>query len=105
MNTPANSHLIEALKDVEDPEIPINIVDMGLVVDVRTVQSTVEVDITLTAMGCPGVDMIVEGIRSRLLQEPNVEEVKVEIVWEPIWTKQRLTEEGRAQMREWGISV
>lgn len=101
----SEGHVLDALRDVEDPELPISIVDMGLVVDIRVVGTTVQVDITLTAMGCPGVDMLVDDIERRLLQENGVEHVEVEIVWEPVWTKDRLTEDGKAQMREWGISV
>lgn len=95
----------DALKDVEDPEIPISVVDMGLIVDVRVEGPRVEVDVTLTAMGCPAIDMIVEGIERRLLAEPDIGSVNVNIVWEPIWTKDRLTPEGLMAMREWGISV
>lgn len=95
----------EALKDVEDPEIPISVVDMGLIVDIRARGPRVEVDVTLTAMGCPAVDMIVEGIEQRLMAEPDVGSVAVTIVWDPIWTKERLTPEGVMAMREWGISV
>jgi metal-sulfur cluster biosynthetic enzyme len=95
----------DALKDVEDPEIPISIVDMGLVVDIRIAGGHVGVDVTLTAMGCPAVDMITEGIEERLLKEPDVDRVTVSIVWDPIWTKERLTPEGVMAMREWGISV
>jgi metal-sulfur cluster biosynthetic enzyme len=95
----------DALKEVEDPEIPISVVDMGLIVDIRVDGRRVDVDATLTAMGCPAVDMIVEGIERRLLAEPDVESVQVTIVWDPIWTKERLSPEGVMAMREWGISV
>jgi metal-sulfur cluster biosynthetic enzyme len=95
----------DALRDVEDPEIPISIVDMGLLVDIRAQEADVEVDLTLTAMGCPAVDMILEDVEQRLLREPDVSSVKVTVVWDPIWTKDRLTPDGIAAMREWGISV
>lgn len=103
--TDRRARFLEALKDVEDPEIPISVVDMGLIVAIRVDEQAVEVDVTLTAMGCPAVDMIVEDIEQRLLAEPDVETVKVTIVWEPIWTKDRLSPEGVMAMREWGISV
>lgn len=96
---------LDALKDVEDPEIPISIVDMGLVVDIRCSGSLVDVDLTLTAMGCPAIDMITEDVERRLMREPDVEAVRVTIVWDPVWTKDRLTDEGVMAMREWGISV
>jgi len=97
--------LLAALRDVEDPEIPISIVDMGLVVDLTEAAGVVDVKITFTAMGCPAMDMILDDVRARLLQEREVEEVRIEVVWHPIWTKDRLSEDGKAQMREWGISL
>ncbi len=97
--------LLAALRDVEDPELPISIVDMGLVVNLTEAAGLVDVKITFTAMGCPAMDMILDDVRARLLQEPEVEEVRIEVVWHPIWTKDRLSEDGKAQMREWGISL
>lgn len=98
-------HLLEALRDVEDPELPISIVDLGLVVDIRRRGTGAEVKLTFTAMGCPAMDMIVDDVRDRLLREADVDDVNVEIVWDPIWTKDRMTEDGKAAMRECGISV
>jgi metal-sulfur cluster biosynthetic enzyme len=101
----AESRLWEVLEDVEDPEFPISIVDMGLIVDLQLRDGRAEVKITFTAMGCPGMDMILEDIRERLLREPDVRGVVIDIVWDPIWTKDRLSEDGKAQLREWGISL
>lgn len=97
--------LLDALRDVEDPELTISIVDMGLIVDLTVAGGIVDVKITFTAMGCPAMDMILDDVRARLLQEPEVEQVRIEVVWHPIWTKDRLSEDGKAQMREWGISL
>jgi metal-sulfur cluster biosynthetic enzyme len=99
------AQLWEALADVQDPELPISIVDMGLVVDVRLQGRTASVQITFTSMGCPGVDMILDDVRARLLLEPDIEAVEIEIVWDPIWSKDRLSEEGKMALREWGISL
>lgn len=99
------AQLWEALKDVEDPEFPISIVDMGLVVDVRVQDRMARVQITFTSMGCPAVDMILDDVRARLLQEPEIDEVDIEIVWDPIWSKDRLSEDGKMALREWGISL
>jgi len=99
------AHLLDALLDVEDPELPISIVDMGLIVDLQVNAGTVDVKITFTSMGCPAMDMIIDDIQARLGREPGVERVRIEVVWEPIWTKDRLTEDGKAGLREWGISV
>jgi phenylacetate-CoA oxygenase PaaJ subunit len=101
----SEARLIEALRDVQDPELPISVVDMGLIVDLRHEGGRVDIKITFTSMGCPAVDMILDDIRQRLLVEPEVDEVAIEIVWEPIWTKNRLSEDGKMQLREWGISV
>ena len=95
----------QLLEEVQDPELPISIVDMGLVVSLSHEQGVATVQLTLTSMGCPGLDMIVDDVRACLLADEKVRRVDIEIVWEPIWTKERLSENGRAQMREWGISV
>lgn len=97
--------LWDALRDVTDPEIPISVVDMGLIVDLTAHEGIVDLKLTFTAMGCPAMEFIMDDIRTRLLQEPGVREVHIEIVWEPVWTKARLSEEGIEIMRTWGISA
>jgi len=97
--------LWDALRDVTDPEIPISVVDMGLIVDLTEQAGVVNLKLTFTAMGCPAMDFIMDDIRERLLKEPGVREVRIEIVWEPVWTKARLSEEGIDIMRSWGISA
>jgi metal-sulfur cluster biosynthetic enzyme len=78
---------------------------MGLVVDIQQHEGIVDLKLTFTAMGCPAMDFIMDDIRERLLREPGVREVNIEIVWEPVWTKNRLSEEGVDIMRTWGISA
>jgi metal-sulfur cluster biosynthetic enzyme len=97
--------LWDALRDVIDPEIPLSVVDMGLIVDVRQRAGVVELQLTFTAMGCPAVDFIMDDIRERLLREAGVHEVRIEVVWDPVWTKARLSEEGIDILRSWGISA
>jgi metal-sulfur cluster biosynthetic enzyme len=97
--------LLAALTDVQDPEMPINIVDLGLVYGVRRDGPRVEVDLTFTAMGCPAYDFLLSDVRERLLQEPGVEEVQIHIVWDPPWTSARLTDEGRDALQLWGLAV
>jgi metal-sulfur cluster biosynthetic enzyme len=80
-------------------------VDMGLIVSLAEQDGVVEIQLTFTAMGCPAMDFIMEDIRARLLQEPGVCEVRIEIVWDPVWTKARLTEEGIEILRTWGVSA
>ena len=97
--------LWDALCEVNDPELPISIVDMGLVVALERHAETVALKLTFTAMGCPAMDMIMDDARARLLQEPGVERVEIEVVWDPPWTPARLTEEGRDTLRMWGIGL
>lgn len=103
--TEREARLWAALKDVDDPELPISVVDMGLIVALAARGNRVHVEITFTAMGCPAMDMIMDDVRERLLREPDVADVEMEVVWEPIWTRERLSEDGKMALREWGISV
>ncbi len=97
--------LWDALRDVMDPELPISVVDMGLIVDLREQDGVVDIKLTFTAMGCPAMDFIMDDIRERLLREAGVNEVNIEIVWDPVWTKARLSEEGIDILRTWGVSA
>ncbi len=99
------ARLWTALQDVEDPEIPISVVGMGLIVSLAyaAADRAVDLELTFTAMGCPATDFIEDDIRERLLREPEVEEVRIEVVWDPVWTRGRIREEARATMRGLGI--
>ncbi len=99
------ARLWTALRDVEDPEIPISVVGMGLIVSLayRPAERTVDIELTFTAMGCPAMDFIQDDIRERLLREPDVGEVRIEIVWDPVWTRARIRDDARATMRRLGI--
>jgi metal-sulfur cluster biosynthetic enzyme len=94
-----------ALRDVLDPELPISIVDMGLIYDVRVSGRRVELDITFTATACPCADFIIQDIRTRLLEEPGFDDVQINIVWDPPWTNDRLTSLGRELLRAYGVSA
>jgi metal-sulfur cluster biosynthetic enzyme len=97
----------EALRHVEDPEIPVSVVGMGLIVSVgyRPEQRAAELEITFTSMGCPATEFIEDDIREALLRDPEIEEVEIEVVWDPIWTKERIRAEAREAMRRLGIAV
>ncbi|MGZ5339766.1 MAG: metal-sulfur cluster assembly factor [Thermoleophilaceae bacterium] len=99
------ARLWRALQDVEDPEIPVSVVGMGLIVslDYRDAERAVDLELTFTAMGCPAMDFIQDDIRERLLAEPDVHEVRIEVVWDPVWTRSRIREDARATMRGLGI--
>jgi metal-sulfur cluster biosynthetic enzyme len=94
-----------ALRDVEDPEIPVSVVGMGLIVSLayREAEHAVDIELTFTAMGCPAMDYIQDDIRERLLREAGVDEVRIEVVWDPVWTRARIREDARATMRSLGI--
>ncbi len=94
-----------ALAEVQDPEMPINLVDLGLVYAIEEQDGVVAVDLTFTAMGCPASDFILEDVRERLLREAGVREVRVNVVWDPPWTSARMTPAGRDALESWGLAV
>jgi metal-sulfur cluster biosynthetic enzyme len=100
-----SDELLEALRDVDDPEMPVNIVDLGMVYGIRREGGRVTVDLTFTAMGCPATEFILDDVRERLLREPGVTEVVIDIVWDPPWSAARMTQEGRDALEMWGVAV
>ena len=94
-----------ALRDVQDPEMPVNLVDLGLIYGVETLEGHVRVRLTFTAMGCPATEMIMGDIRERLLREPGVASVDLDVVWDPPWSAARLSGTGREALLAWGLSV
>jgi metal-sulfur cluster biosynthetic enzyme len=97
--------LWSALREVMDPEFPVSLVDLGLIYGVRFAGGRVDVDLTFTATACPCMDFIREDIRERLLREPGVREVVIHEVWDPPWTTARMTPEGRALLRSFGVAA
>lgn len=99
------ARLWRALQDVEDPEIPVSVVGMGLIVSLAYAagERAVDLQLTFTSMGCPATEFIEEDIRARLLAESDVDEVRIEVVWDPVWTRARIREDARATMRRLGI--
>jgi metal-sulfur cluster biosynthetic enzyme len=97
----------EALRHVEDPEIPISVLAMGLIVSVAydAPRRTAQLEITFTAMGCPATEFIEDDIREALLGDSAIDAVEIEVVWDPVWTKDRIREEARETMRRLGIVV
>ena len=95
--------VLSALKQCYDPEIPVNIVDLGLIYGVRfedasTGQQDVAIDMTLTAQGCPAHVEIGQQVKARVEQLPGVRNVTVNVVWNPPWTPERLSAEARKQL-------
>ena len=95
MSTPTTDQVYAELRQVYDPEIPVNIVDLGLVYDVQLEGSTCKVTMTLTSQSCPEARSIPDMVRRRTNTVAGIEETSVEVVWEPQWTPQRISEEGR----------
>ena len=100
-----NERLWAALAEVQDPEMPINLVDLGVIYRVTETDGLVEVDLTFTAMGCPASDFILEDVRERLLREDGVREVRINVVWHPPWTVAMVSEAGRDALESWGLAV
>ena len=94
-----------ALREVEDPEIPISVVGMGLIVSVAYVPEDrrAALEITYTAMGCPAMEFIQDDIREALLKDPDIDTVDIEVVWDPVWTKDRIRADARETMRRLGV--
>lgn len=96
-----------ALYEVSDPEFPISVVDLGLIygVDADEETGSVTVRLSFTATACPCMDFIEWDVRERLLEEPGVSSVAIEVVWDPPWTTARITGRGRGILRGTGVAV
>lgn len=103
--SPATRALWDALREVRDPELPISLVDLGLIYAIRRTGERVEVDLTFTATACPCMEFIRQDVQERLLREPGVREVEIREVWDPPWTSERMTAEGRAILRSFGVAA
>lgn len=93
------------LREVLDPEIPISLVDLGLIYGVSWDDGRVEVQLTFTATACPCMEFIREDVTDRLTRESWIREVEIHEVWDPPWTTDRITDEGRALLRSLGVGV
>ena len=94
-----------ALSEVEDPEMPVSIVDLGLIYDVTVEDDHATVEMTLTYTGCPAKDMLTNDVRCAALTASGVRDADVEIQYSPPWSVEMVTEAGREQLREFGLSV
>ncbi len=92
MSGPTTEEMLEALKDVFDPELGYNIVDLGLVYGAKMQDKAAMITMTLTTPGCPASDVIQAGVRQRLEEVPGVEVVDIELVWEPPWSPLSMTQ-------------
>jgi len=88
----------EVLRDCYDPELPVNIVDLGLVYDVAVQDDNVKVVMTLTARGCPAHTFISESVRVRVARIPGVKSADVQVVWDPPWDISRMSEAAKKRL-------
>ena len=91
---------IEMLRTVYDPEIPVNVYDLGLIykIDYEVATKTLHVDMTLTAPHCPMADFIMEDVRQKLLSVDGPEKLDLRLVFEPEWTQDRMSEEAKLEL-------
>ncbi|MFC4248376.1 1,2-phenylacetyl-CoA epoxidase subunit PaaD [Natribaculum luteum] len=96
----------EVLYEIEDPEMPVSIVDLGLIYGVAVSDDGVaHVDMTLTYSGCPARDMLEGQVEEAVADVDGVEEVDLQLVWSPGWSIEMVTEQGKDDLREFGLSI
>ena len=96
--TLSEEQVIEALRECYDPEIPVNIVDLGLIYGMKIAPDRVDVRMTLTALGCPMAGEVMSEVRDRLLALPGVSDAGVELTYDPPWSPERMTEDARWEL-------
>ncbi|MDT8341925.1 MAG: metal-sulfur cluster assembly factor [Longimicrobiales bacterium] len=97
--------LWRCLDEVLDPELPVSLVELGLVYGASMDGATARIDLTFTATACPCMEFIREDVRDRLLQESWIEAVQIREVWDPPWTTERITPRGRERLRTLGVGA
>ncbi len=103
----SETEILEAMKQVEDPELGVNVVDLGLLYGVEQEDGgrKVVLDMTLTSVACPLTDMIEGATNAALVGLNGIEEVDINWVWSPPWGPDRLTEDGRVALRAMGFAI
>ena len=92
---PTPEEVYGVLSEIYDPEIPVNIVDLGLIYDVAVEGTECKIEMTLTSQACPEARTIPEVMKRKVNQMEGIEGTEIEIVWEPMWTPQLISEKGR----------
>ena len=97
--TKIEEQIVDVLKTVNDPEIPVNIFDLGMIfkIDVQD-DSTVDVDMTFTAPSCPAADFILEDVRTKIEGLSSVKSANINLVFEPAWDQSMMSEEARVEL-------
>jgi metal-sulfur cluster biosynthetic enzyme len=101
---PTEAGVREALGRVIDPEYALSILDLGLVYGVRVRDADVEVDVTFTSIGCPAIEMILEDAAAAVRAVPGVRDVRLDVVWDPAWTRERISPRGRRVLAMYGVA-
>jgi FeS assembly SUF system protein len=91
-------NVIAALKQCYDPEIPVNVYDLGLIYDITIKEKTVKIVMTLTSPFCPVTDYMIEDIKNKIKELSSADAVDLQITFDPPWNKSRMTEEAKAQL-------
>lgn len=94
-----------ALRAVEDPELPISVVDLGLVYDMSIDGRSADIDLTLTYSGCPAKEMIIRDVERAATGVDGIDDVSVSVVHSPPWSYKRITDRGREDLKEHGMAV
>ncbi len=93
------AEVMEALRDVYDPEIPVNIYDLGLIYEVNVDEfGVVDIDMTLTSPACPVAGTLPGEVENKVRTVPGVADVHVELVWDPAWSMDRMSEEAKLEL-------
>jgi metal-sulfur cluster biosynthetic enzyme len=95
----------DALYEIEDPEMPISIVDLGLIYGVDVTDGVATVDMTLTYSGCPARDMLLDEVEERVEAVDGVDGTHLRLVWSPEWSLEMVTDQGREDLTEFGLAV
>ena len=90
--------IVEKLKSVYDPEIPVDIYELGLIYDVRINEKKVSMDMTLTSPHCPVAETLPMEVKRSVEEIPEIEEVEVKIVWDPPWDKTKMSESAKLEL-------
>ena len=93
------------LDTVPDPHIPVSLVEMAMIYDIDAGDGDVTVTMTFPCMGCPAYDMIKDDVRAALRTVRGVSDVDIEVTWDPVWSKDMLTDNAREELRDAGISI
>lgn len=97
--TKIEEHIVDVLKTVYDPEIPVNIWDLGMIYKIDVLDDgNVNVDMTFTSPSCPAADFILEDVRSKIESVSGIKAANIELVFEPVWDQSMMSEEARVEL-------